>query len=123
PAWFCDELVATDIARTRLQRWCDGGGLEQPRLGVFDIRERIAFIGDEQVMRLAAAALWQLAPPVTDHVLDTAVIVGIGKSSAGMVAPLPTFQQMARAEFRLILLDGGRDDEDIVATMAHEAAH
>src|SRR5437773_6293172 len=93
PAWFCDELVATDIARTRLQRWCDGGGLERPRLGVFDIRDRLAFIGDDEIMRLTAAALWQVAPPVTEHVLRTVVAIGIGRSTLGQIAPLPQFEQ------------------------------
>jgi hypothetical protein len=118
--WLGPALTASDPARARLHRWVAGGGLRR----VPAIDTELVYLGDEAVRPVVVRVLEQIAPPVRDHVLDTAWVLAIGRRAAGQTMAAPLLPPRGGPEvLGLILVDGRYDDTALAAIIAHEAAH
>jgi hypothetical protein len=113
--WLQDELVCTEHARERLRAWVLAGGLSRPAP---DVRARLQYYGDVEVLPIVVRGFQRMAPPARDYVLEHAAIVGVGWSTYGWTAAaIP-------ATPHVIVLSGARrDDAAIEHTVLHEAAH
>jgi hypothetical protein len=125
PGWLCPALAATVAARDRLASWCAGGGLQRVAPSEAEIERAVQFVGDEEVLPLVSRVLARVPPPVRDHSLTNAWIVGVGRSTHGYVALAPPQRLAERDEpLKLVVLAvAGLRDDDACSLIAHELAH
>lgn len=117
PAWLCNELAATDVARERLRAWCEAGGLDRPAP---ELAQALRFYGDSEMFSPVVEAFNRMAPPARDFVLAHALVLGTGWTTAGWTGSA----SFARERSRVILLSGAsRDADAVMRTTLHEAAH
>jgi hypothetical protein len=114
--WASDELLATEAARDRLRAWYAAG---RPVPTVDRLVRELRYLGDAEIRAIALEALHEIPPPVTDFLLDHALICGVGWSARGWC-----IRAALGAPSVLILLSGASHDrDDLRDYLKHEAAH
>jgi hypothetical protein len=115
PAWFTPELIATTDARERLRSWAAAG---HPTPSALDIGLTLRCHGDGSTVALIRDVLASGAIPacVVSHVLEHVVVVGIGKSFAGLCV-------MGVACERIVIVRDDLEDDEVVSVFKHELAH
>ena len=114
--WLGRELIATEPAKERLKRWVDAG------CPVPD-RTALTYIGDSGIEKIVEEAMLQIPDPVAAHLVDSSVVIGVGRSSAGWHTLLPVLPTSPFEARHVIAIDGGESDSWIAGTFAHEGCH
>lgn len=116
PPGCCSELLATSHGVARLKAYMAEGS---PAVTMDDLVQ-LRTAGSDRTRCLLAEALLKrpVAPAAVHHIIRHAAVMSIGSDAAGLTTAAPHSRY-----WRVILLNDRLEDEELVSTFLHEAAH
>lgn len=117
--WLTREMLATPAARERAKTWAHVEDTPEARR---TIARSIARVSDPHLDVLLDQALERIPAPVLSHLQANTMILTLGATVRGWCAT-PRIRATATESLQVLVVNHNGDDDDFVATAAHEVGH